>query len=147
MRRFHNNITFLHVAALWLLVVSVFFGPIGLGSTAAFPPAPKAGGVSCPCETDEHDRHAGEHRGHPDADPCDDSRETNSGHDEGDPCQDECPDDCPKCNCCLGAAMAVLPLSQPSSADACASSDLLEPMDVPPSGFLTNVFRPPRSLS
>jgi hypothetical protein len=43
--------------------------------------------------------------------------------------------------------MAVLPLSQPLNADACASAGLLEPVDVPPSGFLTNVFRPPRSLS
>ncbi len=147
MRRIRDNINFLQVAALWVLVASLFFGPIGLGGTSAFPAVSKAGGVSCPCEKDEYDSHAGEREGHPDADPCDDGRETNSGHEDADPCQDECPDDCPKCSCCLGVAMAVLPLSQPSNAGACASSGLLEPVDVPPSGFLTNVFRPPRSLS
>ena len=146
MRRILDIITFLHVAGLWLLVVSVFFGPIELASAAASSTISKACGVSCPCEKGEYDNLAGGHEGHTDADPCDDSRETNSGHSDGDPCQSECPDDCPKCNCCLGVAMAVLPLSVASGAGSCISSRLLAPMDVPPNGFLIGVFRPPRSL-
>lgn len=134
----------LHVAALWLLVVSVFFGPAGLGGSAAFASASvaKPCGVSCPCDDAAHDRQPGDHEEH-----ADDDDGAHAGQDDGEPCKDECPDDCPNCGCCLGVAMAVLPLPVTSGATACASARVLSPVDSPANGACTGVFRPPRSLT
>lgn len=137
----------LRVAALWLLVVSVFFGPAGLGGSAAFASASKTCGVSCPCDEAGHDDHGDEHDDHADADPCSDDGAADADHDDGDPCKDECPDDCPNCGCCLGVAMVVLPLPVTSSRATCTSARMLAPIDAPASGAGSGVFRPPRSLT
>ena len=149
MPRARNTLDALRVAALWLLVVSVFFGPAGLGGSAAFASANKTCGVSCPCDdaghddrADEHDEHD-EHYEHAEADPCDDEAAADSDHDDGDPCKD----DCPNCGCCLGIAMAVLPLQVTSSRSTCTSARMLAPTDAPASGAGSGVFRPPRSLT
>lgn len=140
----------LRVAASWLLVVSVFFGPAGLGGSAAFAASAKPCGVSCPCDdaapADEHaGEHAGEHEEHADPGPCDDDDgHAEPEHEAGDPCQDECPDDCPHCGCCLGVAMAVLSLPVISLPVSCCSARTLAPADTPASGACTGVFRPPR---
>ena len=140
----HDTATFARAAAHWLLVVSVFFGPLGLGSAAAFSPTSKTCGSSCPCEESDHGNQQDEHAGHAEADPCD---EANSNHEHDDPCQEECPDNCPKCSCCLGVAVAVLPLLTTTGLSSCSSSSLLAPGDEPANGFSTGVFRPPRSLT
>ena len=48
------------VAAVWLLVVSVFFGPLGLGGASAFAAASKTCGVSCPCDEAQDSEYADE---------------------------------------------------------------------------------------
>lgn len=132
----------LRMVALWLLVVCVFVGPAGLGGSIAFASPSRTCGVSCPC--DDGDRHADEHA---DAAPCDDDADADSEHQGSDPCQDDCPDDCPNCSCCLGVAMAVLPLlSVTSGAVTSASMRMFAPVDAPAIGACTGVFRPPRSL-
>jgi len=148
MPRARNTLDALRVAALWLLVVSVFFGPAGLGGSAAFASANKTCGVSCPCDEAAHDDHADDHDDHAEAEACDDDAAADSEHgDDGDPCKDECPDDCPNCGCCLGIAMAVLPLPVTSSRATCTSARVLAPTDAPASGAGSGVFRPPRSLT
>ncbi len=132
----------LRVAALWLLIVSVTVGPV---VPSVFASAAKTCGVSCPCD-EAHDDHAGGHDDHAEADPCDDDAAPDSDHDDGDPCKGECPDDCPNCGCCLGIAMAVLPLPVTSSGATCTSARMHTPIDAPPSGAASGVFRPPRSL-
>jgi len=131
---------------LWLLVVSVSFGPAGLGGSAAFASAHKTCGVSCPCDEAAQDGHADEHDEHAEANPDDDAAADSEHGDDGDPCKDECPDDCPNCGCCLGIAMAVLPLPVASSKATCTSARMLAPTDAPASGADRGVFRPPRSL-
>lgn len=139
----------LRVAALCLLVVSVCFGPGGLGGSAAFASANTPCGVSCPCDEAGHDDHENEQKDdHADADPCDDDVGADPEHgDDGDPCKDECPDDCPNCGCSLGVAMAVLPLPVISRSVGHSSARMLAPVDVPGSGACTAVFRPPRLLA
>ena len=146
MPRIRHLLDALRVAALWLLVVSVFLGPAGLGGSA-FASGAKTCGVSCPCDEAGHDDHADEHDEHAEAEPCDDEAAADSDHNSGEPCKDECPDDCPNCGCCLGIAMAVLPLPVTSSAVGCTSARTIAPVDAPASGACTGVFRPPRSLT
>ncbi len=136
----------LRVAAFWLLTVSVFFGPAGLGGPTGFAATSKSCDVSCPCDEAVHDDHAGDDDEQAEAEPCDDDG-ADSEHDDGDPCEDECPDDCPSCGCCLGIAMAVLPLPVTSSAATWSSVRMLAPVDVRASGARAGVFRPPRSLT
>lgn len=131
--------------ALWLLVVCVFLGPAGLGGSVAFASPSRTCGVSCPCD-EGGDPHAGDHDEHAGADPCDDDGDAGPEHQGNDPCQDDCPNDCPNCGCCLGVAMAVLPLSVTSSAVTSASARMFAPVDAPASSACTGVFRPPRSL-
>ena len=147
MRSTRDIIDALRVAAVWLLVVSVFFGPAGLGGSTGFAASSKSCGASCPCDDAAVDDHEGDHAEHAEADPCDDDVHADSEHDDGDPCKDECPDDCPNCRCCPGIAMAVLPLPVASSTATCTSSRMLAPIDAPASGACTDVFRPPRSLT
>ena len=137
----------LRVSALWLLVVSVFFGPAGLGGSTGFAATLQTCGASCPCDDAVHDDHVGDHEEHAEADPCDEDVGRDSEHDDGDPCEDECPEDCPNCGCCLGITMAVLPLPVSSSAPSCTSVRMLAPADAPASGTCSGVFRPPRTLT
>lgn len=146
MPRVRHLLDALRVAAVWLLVVCVFFGPAGLGGSS-FAAASKTCGVSCPCDEAGHGDHADEREEHAEAAPCDDDAAADSDHDDGDPCGDECPDDCPNCGCCLGVAMAVLPRPVTSSAAGCTSARVPGPVDAPASGACTGVFRPPRSLT
>lgn len=139
----------LRVAALWLLLVPVLLGPVGLGGSAASPFASASCGVSCPCEGAEHrddgdaDGDAEHHAdAHADADACDDG---DAEHRDDEPCDDECPEDCPNCGCCLGAAVAVLPLpvswhaTSGIAARACATAEQAAV------GACVGVFRPPRA--
>ncbi|MCX4242581.1 hypothetical protein [Paraliomyxa miuraensis] len=136
----------LRVAASWLLVVCVFFGPAGLGGSAAFAAVTKPCGISCPCD---------EVVGDADADPGDEPGEAAPRRDtdepidddpsDDEPGEDECPDDCPSCGCCLGVAMAVLSFPATSFTTSCSSLRALAPVDAPASGAQTGVFRPPRS--
>ena len=153
----------LKLAALWLLVVSVFLGPAALGRSVAFASvsATSACGVSCPCDEAVSDHHPRAQEERTKAAPCNpegdpegdhegdhegDSR-AGSDHDAGEPCQDECPEDCPDCSCCLGVALAVLPLALTSSVTSCASERMLSPAGVLANGSCTGVFRPPRSVT
>ena len=132
MPRFGHIIDVLRVAAMWLLVVVVLCGPVGLGGSAAFASVNKACGVSCPCD-ETHDDNADEHDDHDD-------------HDDADPCKDECSNNCPNCCCCMGIAMIVFPLPVMLSRATCTSACMLAPIDAPASGADSDVFRPPRSL-
>ena len=129
------------VAALWLLVVSVLVGPLGLGHSAAA--AVDACGTSCPCEGDRHVDHAdGEHASvTAEHDDCDGDR------DRGEPAEEECPDDCPDCSCCPGIVLGVVPTVMPSIALSSHACKSLIPPDAPALGALSGVFRPPRSLA
>ncbi len=143
-----NILDALRVAALWLLVMSLFFGPAGLGGSAAFASANETCGVSCPCDAAAPEDDAGDPADHAEADPSGDEAAADSERgDEDTPCKDECPDDCPHCGCCPGIAMAVLPLPVTSSRATCTSARMLAPLDAPASGAGSGVFRPPRSLT
>ena len=132
MPRFGHIIDVLRVAAMWLLVVVVLCGPVGLGGSAAFASVNKACGVSCLCD-ETHDDNADEHDDHDD-------------HDDADPCKDECSNNCPHCCCCMGIAMIVFPLPVMLSRATCTLACMLAPIDAPASGADSDVFRPPRSL-
>jgi hypothetical protein len=136
----------LRVAAVWLLVVSVFFGPAGLGGSFAFAVASKPCGVLCPCDAAAHGGHAAEHDELAD-DPCAHHHDADSEHEDSAPCEDECPDGCPDCRCCLDVAMAVIQLELPTNPPSSASARTLAPTDASPSGAGTDVFRRPRSLA
>jgi hypothetical protein len=144
MPRIRHIIDGLRMAALWLLVMSVSFGPAGLGGSTGFATTSKTCGVSCPCDDAVHDDGADHEDA--EADPCDDEVEADSEHDDGDPCKDECPDDCPNCGCGLGLAMAVLSLPVTTSAANGTSARTIAPVDAPASGACRDVFRPPRYL-
>ena len=133
----------LRVAACWLLMVSVFFGPAGLGGST-FASASETCGASCPCDEAAHDPHANERAK---ADPCGNDAAANLDHDDSEPCKNDCPDDCPSCGCCVGIAMAVLPLAATSGAVRCTSARMLSPVDATASGACAGVFRPPRFLT
>ena len=129
----------LRVAALWLLVVAVFAGPLGVGAFVASA-ATKTCGVSCPCDEEEHaeeDAHSN--------DDCDGSREVACGDET--PCDEECPDDCPDCNCCPGLMIGLIPIVVPGLPGALSSSKFFVPPDARASGKIPDVFRPPRSLT
>jgi hypothetical protein len=124
--RIRDIVSVVRAAAVWLLVMSVLLGPVGIGAASAI--GWKAWGVSCPCDGTEQLDH----------DDCDE------------PCADEendggCVEDCPSCGCGAGVALAtaaVLLIAAPES-----SPDLvLTPSDAPAIGVSTGVFRPPRSL-
>ncbi len=117
-----------------LLLVFAFAGLIGVGNGAVASTSSNACGVSCPCENG----------GHAQALPTE-AEATDPGHQNGDPCQGKCPDYCPNCSCCLAVAMAVLPLPETSTSGPCISWPLFTPQNMGPSGFLTDVFRPPRA--
>lgn len=124
------------VAACWLLLGCVLFGPVGLTGSAVLASMNKACGITCPCDEAVHRDRAGEPDGHVDADSCDEGS-----------CKDECPDDCRNCGCCLGIGAAVLPVPVVSDSKPRSTNRLLAPGDVPPSGAGTCVFRPPRPLA
>ncbi|MDH5492417.1 MAG: hypothetical protein OEY14_10735, partial [Myxococcales bacterium] len=97
MPRTRHLLDALRVAALWLLMGAVLFGPAGLGGSAAFASGASTCGASCPCEDAAHDERAEEHADHAGEDPQDDGAGADSEHGDGEPCEDECPDDCPDC--------------------------------------------------
>lgn len=132
---------------IWLLVVSVFSGPAGLGGSAGLAAFTKSCGVSCPCDGADREDHEGEAERQVEAEPCDDDLDADSGHDAGKPCEGECPDDCPNCGCGLGVAMAVLSRPVTSGATPCTSARMSAPVDPPSSGACDGVFRPPRLLT
>ncbi|MBK8481691.1 MAG: hypothetical protein IPL40_11010 [Proteobacteria bacterium] len=118
-------------AACLLLAVGVFFGPAGLGGSPGFVASSSTCGLSCPCVEAAQVERAGD-------------RVEAAAADSG---EDACPGDCPQCGCCLGLAMAVLPLPLTSSAVGWTAARRLAPIDAPASGAGAAVFRPPRSLS
>lgn len=151
----------LRAAALLLLVVSVLLGPAGFAGSAAWASAAKTCGVSCPCDDVGPSEYVGEDiHGHGDEHHGDAHAETESrdshgddtGHcgdadngDDSEPCEDECPESCPNCGCCVGVAVAVLPLPMTSSATLWTSARTLVFADTLASGAGASVFRPPRS--
>lgn len=140
----------LRIAASWLLVVCVFFGPAGLGGAEALANTLQPCGISCPCDETASADHPEDHDG------CDCNGEIGStppsegvdDHDHGAPCQDDCSDDCPNCGCCLGVALAVLPVPMTSTiAPSKSLARMNAPADAPGNGARTGVFRPPRPLA
>ncbi len=131
--------------ALWLLVMSLFFGPAGLHGSIAFASASKACGVSCPCDEGSQEDNAEDQHDDAEAGSCADGAA--SGHENGSPCEEDCPDDCPNCSCWVGAAMAVLPLSLPTASLPSLPLRVLAPLEAPVSGAGSGVFRPPRALA
>ncbi len=136
-----------HTVVISLLVVFVFLGPTDLGVSPASAVASKTCENSCPCEKADHDKSSFDRKEDSKADSCDDDHEADSGHEEGDPCQDKFPDNCPKCNCCLGITMAVIPLPLTVSKGSCIAANVIATVDVPQRGSFTGIFRPPRSLN
>lgn len=145
MPRGRNITEVLRVAALRLLVVSVFFGPAGPVGSVSFA---SILGVSCPCDEAPRDEYADRHDTHAEQAPCNDGAAPNlADRGDGDPCEDECPDDCQNCECCMCIAMPVLPLLVTSIRATCGTARPLPPRDAPASGTRIGVFRPPRSLT
>lgn len=134
----------LRLVAVWLLAMSVLLGPARLGGVLGFA-APLGGcGTACPCD-DGLDPVRAETRGES-AEVAPDERVDVGSEDRGTaPCRDECPDDCPNCGCALGAAMAVLPVAEASSAVPWALVAMFSPVAAPASGAPYGVFRPPRA--
>jgi hypothetical protein len=129
MRTIRDIASALRAAAVWLLVMSVFFGPAGNGAASAFGVDAKPCADSCPCDEPQEAEH----------DDCDDE-----GHDGETPADDECPEDCRGCSCAPALALTLVawavpasPLSSPALASA--------PSDAASTGVGTGVFRPPRS--
>lgn len=143
----------LRIAALWLLVASMFVGPAGLGGSWASAGG-EACGILCPCHEESHDeRH--EAAGEPDEqadgalcsnDYCSEDDEAAPSQ-QGEPCGDECPDDCPNCGCYRGVAIAALSLPLISSTARSTAARMLAPVETPAVGDRKSVFRPPRSLT
>lgn len=142
------------VLGLWLLVLSIVFGPVGLGGSLAFAltNAAQACGTSCPCASTPDDggesahAHDGEDAPGHDATtkierPCEDDDVPSAGDD---PCEDDCPDDCPECNCGVAVAVAVLPLPLPARGRPPTSAQTFSPPDSPLSGAGFGIFKPPR---
>ena len=129
-------------AAVWLVVVSMLVGPMGMNMSVALA---KTCGVSCPCD-DAHASDDGDHVSHRDA--HHDAGESDH-HDEGpvdDDGAEDCPDDCPDCDCCSGVVLAVVPLSTPSVQAPYCSFEAPRPPEAQPVGAIFDVYRPPRSL-
>ncbi len=136
-----------HTVVISLLVVFVFLDPIDLGVSPASAVSSKACEISCPCEKADNDNISFDHKEHSKADPCKDDHEADSGHKESYPCQDKFPDNCPKCNCCLGITVAVIPMPLSVSNCSCIATNVIAPVDVPRSDVSAGIFRPPRSLN
>lgn len=137
-----RNLRALRAVAILLLTVNVLVGPAGLGGWFAF--GPSTCGVSCPCDVADHHDQAeafakfGAFAG-----------DTGSavGHtDHEEPCKD-CPDNCPHCGCCVGAALAVLPTGLSLSPPISASEHVCTPPHCWASCDRSRVFRPPRCLT
>ncbi len=94
MPRRRDILNALRMLALWLWVVPVLAGPMGVGASVASA-AMKTCGVSCPCDQAQHAAYADE-AAQADDD-CGSSRKAAQG-DEA-PCEDECSDDCRDCTC------------------------------------------------
>lgn len=125
MPRARDILSALRAAAIWLLMVSVLFGPAGLGGSSA--------SDSCPCDDDHDEAPCGE--GSPEE------------HDAETPVDDECPEDCPSCSCGPGVAMTMSASMLPSGAPPSSPEPMSARSDAPSSGVRSGVFRPPRSLS
>lgn len=119
----------LRAAAVWLLVVSVFLGPAGIGSASAI--GVEACGVLCPCDEARE------------ADPCDDEEATHEHEHEGEAPDETCFNDCSGCTPGVTLATAAMLVT---AAPASAPDLALAPSDAPTTGVYTGVFRPPRSL-
>jgi len=141
MPRRRDIVNALRVTALWLLVVSVLAGPLGVGASVASA-AVKTCGVSCPCDEAQHAEHADET-----AQADDDYDGSEGAHGDMAPCEDECPDDCPDCTCCPGLMVCLVPMVVSDFLGSASSSKLLTPPDALACGDVSGVFRPPRSLT
>jgi hypothetical protein len=136
----------LRAAAVWLLVVSVFLGPAGIGSVSASAIGADACGVLCPCEEPQRAEQDDEHDGsvnslgarYRPSNSCADEEESAHEHDGESPdetCFDDCSGCAPGVTLATGAVLVVASLaSSPELA--------LEPSDAPTTGVCTGVFRP-----
>lgn len=132
----------LRAAAVWLVVVSVFLGPAGLGSVSGSAIVANACGVLCPCDEPQQAEHDDDHDEHGSVDPCADEEEAAHEH-EGESPDEACFDDCSGCapGVTLATAAVLVVASLASSPELA-----LAPSDAPTTGVCTGVFRPPRSL-
>lgn len=132
----------MHVAGFWLVMLCVFLGPLGIGSSVATASLKTCGG-SCPCDEDQWAEHA-----EAESNSSDDGCAANGiDHQEEAPCDDECPDACPECSCCPGLTAGIVPSFAPTVSCSVFSSKVIAPLDAPAAGALSGVFRPPRSLT
>ena len=119
---------------IWFLVLAVFLGPLGLGtsmSSAATTPC----GASCPCDEEAEHGEADDDCGAPE----------DAGHGDEAPA-DDCPSDCPDCSCGAGAMLAVVGLPLPAMQLSSGSFSTLALAETTALGDIAGVFRPPRSL-
>jgi len=137
MPRRRDILNALRMVALWLLVVPVLAGPMGVGASVASA-AMKTCGVSCACDEAQHAEYADE-AAQADDD-CESTREAAHG-------EDECSDDCPDCTCCPELIIDLVPIVVPDLLGSASSSKLLTPPDALPCGDVSGIFRPPRSLT
>lgn len=132
-------------AAVHLLMLAVCFGPAGVFGATLSAAVSEGCGASCPCDEAQFED-SGEHGDGVAADEAAADHQTSPGHEDCTP-SDECPDDCPNCQCSMGAALAVIPLSLTSAVLTSTSVRLLTPSATPASGARAAVFRPPRSVA
>jgi hypothetical protein len=133
----------MRVASFWLATLSVLIGSSVIGTSVAAA-SPKTCRDSCPCNEDQRAEHAeAESRS---GDDCFDDAD-GIGHHEEAPCDNEFPDNCPECSCCLGLTAGIVPNVVPTVPDSVCSSKMIAHPDTPATGALAGVFRPPRSLA
>jgi hypothetical protein len=142
-----NIIGSFYVTAIGLVVLSLIFEPMGFGRLPARWVASQDCGGGCPCAKGERRHQLDQPEEQREADLSVKVREAGSGHDDDDRDHHECPDDCPNCSFCPGAAVAILPSTATTGYGYDGSASLLVPEQALPRGFPVGVFRPPRSLS
>lgn len=138
----HDILRALRRMAVWLVVVSVLFGQAGVAAKWV------TCRTACPCEgADNHASDDVELLGS--ADELNAGSESDCDHEEPGAHGEQCPDDCPNCECGLGSGLAVLvPLSERAHhARRSSSVRLGGPIDTPPLGSRDTVFRPPRVVA
>lgn len=129
--------------AVWLLVMSVFLGPVGIGSASASAVGSKACGILCPCDEPQQADHDDDCDEQSTVDPCADEEAAHE-HDGGSPDDQACFDECS--GCAPGVALATAAVLLAAAAPASPPDLALAPSDAPAAGVCTGVFRPPRSL-
>ena len=140
MPRVRNVVSAWRVLAVWLLTLCVCFGPGRFGASAAF--AASSACEACPCDR-AAEPHAPGGEVVTSGDPC---AGEHANYHQSEPCSHDCSEQCPTCACCVGAAMAVLPLAITSHRLSWSMARAFVTLDAPALGSRVRVFRPPRSV-